>query len=157
MPPKGAIQRRLTFNTKRKYPGIQGPRHWLRSSADGKWIAYLAKDDKGLAQIHLVSPNGGKSVQLTRNEWPVASSFNWSPDGRYIAYAMNNSIFVTDTREGKTFGKSTRMTRRTSDRRKPDAIGIAWSNRGDKIAFCRRINRAGIKYPQIFILTLRRK
>ena len=157
MPPRGAIQRRLTHNTKRKYPGIQGPRHWLRSSSDGTWIAYLAKDDSGVAQIHLVSPNGGKDVQLTHNEWPVASSFNWSPDGRYIAYAMDNSIFVTDTREGKTFGKSTRMTKRSGDERKPEAIGIVWSNRGDKIAFCRRIKYAGIRFPQIFILTLRRK
>jgi hypothetical protein len=157
MPPRGTIQRRLTHKTRRKYPGIQGPRHWLRSSADGKWIAYLAKDDNGVAQIHLVSPNGGKGVQLTRNEWPVASSFNWSPDGRYIAYAMDNSIFVTDTREGRTFGKSTRMTRRPADQRSGAVIAIVWSNRGDKIAFCRRIKHAGINYPQIFILTLRRK
>ncbi|MDP6542630.1 MAG: DUF3748 domain-containing protein [Phycisphaerae bacterium] len=157
MPPRGTIQRRLTFNTKRKRPGIQGPRHWLRSSPDGRWIAYLAKDDSGVAQIHLVSPNGGKGVQLTRNEWPVASSFNWSPDGRYIAYAMDNSIFVTDTREGKTFGRSIRMTKRSGDQSRPDEIGIAWSNRGDKIAFCRRIKHAGIRYPQIFILTLGRK
>jgi len=157
MPPEGTIQRRLTHKTRRKYPGIQGPEHWLRSSADGKWIAYLAKDDSGVAQIHLVSPNGGKDVRLTHNEWPVASSFNWSPNGRYIAYAMDNSIFVTDTREGKTFGKSIRMTKRSGDERRPDVIGIAWSNRGDKIAFCRRIKYAGIRFPQIFILTLRRK
>jgi len=157
MPPKGAVQRRLTYNTKRKYPGIQGPRHWLRSSSDGKWIAYLAKDDSGVAQIHLVSPNGGRDVQLTGNKWPVASAFNWSPDGRYIAYAMDNSIFVTDTRAGDTFGKSIRMTKRSSDDRKPEAAGIVWSNRGDKIAFCRRIKYAGIGFPQIFILTLRRK
>ena len=157
MPPKGTIQRRLTHNTQRKYPGIQGPEHWLRSSADGRWIAFLAKDDSGVAQIHLVSPNGGKDVQLTHNKWPVASSFNWSPDGRYIAYAMDNSIFVTDTRAGETFGRSIRMTERSSDQRRPEVIGIAWSNRGDKIAFCRRIKHAGTRYPQIFILKLRRK
>ena len=157
MPPKGAIQRRLTHSIKRKHPGIQGPGHWLRSSADGKWIAYLAKDDEGVVQIHMVSPNGGKDVQLTRNKWPVASSFNWSPDGRYIAYAMDNSIFVTCARPGDMFGKSTRMTKRSGDERKPDLAGIVWSNRGDKIAFCRRIKHAGVRYPQIFILTLRRK
>jgi hypothetical protein len=157
MPPKGTTQRRLTYNTNRKYPGIQGPRHWLRSSSDGKWIAYLAKDDNGLAQIHLVSPNGGRGVRLTHSKWAVASAFNWSPDGRYIAYAMDNSIFITDTQAGDTFGKSTRMTRRSSDERKPRAVGVVWSNRGDKIAFCRRITHAGIRYPQIFILTLRRK
>jgi len=157
MPPRGAVQRRLTYNTRRKYPGIQGPRHWLRSSPDGKWIAYLAKDDGGVAQIHLVSPNGGKGVQLTDNVWPVASAFNWSPDGRYIAYAMDNSIFVTDARAGETFGKSIRMTERSDDERKPAETGIVWSNRGDRIAFCRRITHAGIRFPQIFILTLRRK
>jgi hypothetical protein len=157
MPPKGAVQRRLTHNTKRKYPGIKGPEHWLRSSSDGKWIAYLAKDDKGVAQIHLVSPNGGKGVPLTHNEWPVMSSFNWSPDGRYIAYAMDNSIFVTDTRDGGTFGNSIRVTDRSSDDRKPQPNGIAWSNRGDKIAFCRRIKQAGIAFPQIFTVTLRSK
>src|SRR5207249_8992573 len=27
-PPKGAVQRRLTFTTERKFPGLQGPRHW---------------------------------------------------------------------------------------------------------------------------------
>ncbi|MCP4376067.1 MAG: DUF3748 domain-containing protein [bacterium] len=157
VPPKGTTQRRLTHNTKRKYPGIQGPWHWLRSSPDGKWIAYLAKDDSGLAQIHLVSPNGGRGVQLTQNKWAVGSAFNWSPDGRYIAYAMDNSIFITDTQAGDTFGKSWRMTKRSGDERKPEAIGAIWSNRGDKIAFCRRITHAGIRYPQIFILTLRKK
>ena len=99
----------------------------------------------------------GRDVQLTRNKWSVASAFNWSPDGRYIAYAMDNSIFVTDTRAGDTFGKSIRMTKRSGDERKPEAAGIVWSNRGDKIAFCRRIKYAGIGFPQIFILTLRRK
>ena len=156
-PPKGCVQRRLTYNTKRKYPGIQGPQHWLRSSADGKWIAYLAKDDDGLAQIHLVSPNGGKSVKLTRNARAVQSAFNWSPDGRYIAYALDNSIFVTDMRDGETFGKSMRLTPRAADERRPQPHAIVWSNRGDKIAFCRNIKYAGIEFPQVFIVTLRSK
>ncbi|MDP6636516.1 MAG: DUF3748 domain-containing protein [Phycisphaerae bacterium] len=156
-PPKGVSQRRLTYTTRRKYPGIQGPQHWLRSSSDGKWIAHLAKDDKGAAQIHLVSPNGGKGLQLTHHKLSVASSFNWSPDGRYIAYAMDNSIFVTDTRQGETFGRSIRLTERSTDDRKPEFGGIVWSNRGDKIAFCRRIKYAGLAFPQIFIVKLRSK
>jgi len=156
-PPGGCVQRRLTRTVNRKYPGIQGPEHWMRSSADGKWIAYLAKDDSGVAQIHLVSPNGAKNVQLTRNPKPVESAFNWSPDGRYIAYAMDNSIFVTDTREGETFGKTMRITKRSSDELKPQPNGIAWSHSGDKIAFCRLVKYSGVAYPQIFTVTLRRK
>ena len=156
-PPKGCIQRRLTYNTRRKYPGIQGPEHWLRSSPDGKWIAFLAKDNSGIAQIHLVSPNGGKDVQLTRNTNAVQSAFNWSPDGRYIAYSMDNSIFVTDTRRGESFGKSVRLTPRSDDARKPMPHAIVWSNRGDKIAFCRPVEYAGKAFPQVFIVKLRRK
>ena len=34
-PPRGTQQRRLTYTANRKYPGLQGPRHWLRSSPDG--------------------------------------------------------------------------------------------------------------------------
>jgi hypothetical protein len=40
-PPRGTVQRRLTFTAGRKYPGISGPRHWLRSSPDGSQIAFL--------------------------------------------------------------------------------------------------------------------
>jgi hypothetical protein len=48
--PKGCTQRRLTFTAQRKFPGIQGPRHWLRSSPDGSRIAFLMKDDAGVVQ-----------------------------------------------------------------------------------------------------------
>jgi len=34
-PPRGTVQRRLTRTSGRKHPGLQGPRHWLRSSPDG--------------------------------------------------------------------------------------------------------------------------
>ncbi|MEI7782447.1 MAG: DUF3748 domain-containing protein, partial [Planctomycetota bacterium] len=46
-PPRGVVQRRLTFTAGRRHPGIQGPRHWLRSSADGERIAFLMRDDDG--------------------------------------------------------------------------------------------------------------
>ena len=46
-PRRGAPSSRLTFTSDRKYPGIQGPRHWLRSSPDGAHIAFLMKDDEG--------------------------------------------------------------------------------------------------------------
>ena len=40
-PPRGTVQRRLTFTANRRHPGLQGPRHWLRSSPDGAKIAFL--------------------------------------------------------------------------------------------------------------------
>src|SRR5262249_33607107 len=83
-PPRGALQRRLTFTAQRKYPGIQGPRHWLHSSPRGEQIAFLMKDDNAVVQLWIISPNGGSPFQLTHNEWPVASAFSWSPDGHSI-------------------------------------------------------------------------
>ena len=47
-PPKGTTQRRLTYTDDRKYPGIQGVRHWLRSSPDGSKIAFLMRSDSGI-------------------------------------------------------------------------------------------------------------
>ena len=50
-PPRGVVQRRLTFTAERKFPGLQGPRHWLRCSPDGSRIAFLMKDDAGIVQL----------------------------------------------------------------------------------------------------------
>lgn len=76
-PPRGGVQRRLTHTSDRKFPGLQGPRHWLRSSPDGSRIAFLARDDAGVAQLWTVRPTGGSPSQLTHNPWPVASAFTW--------------------------------------------------------------------------------
>jgi WD40 repeat protein len=95
-PPRGVTQRRLTFTADRRFPGVSGPRHWVRSSPDGSRIAFLMKDDLGIVQIWTVSPTGGAPVQVTHNPWPIASAFTWSPDGRSIAHALDGSVFVTD-------------------------------------------------------------
>jgi hypothetical protein len=58
-PPRETTQRRLTFTEHRKYPGLQGPRHWLRSSPDGSRIAFLMRDDDDIVQLWTVSPLGG--------------------------------------------------------------------------------------------------
>ena len=50
-----------------------------------------------------------------------------------------------------------RLTPRAADERRPQPHAIVWSNRGDKIAFCRNIKYAGIEFPQVFIVTLRSK
>ena len=72
-PPAGAAQRRLTFTADRKFPGLQGPRHWLRSSPDGSRIAFLMKDDAGVVQLWTVSPNGGAGP--ASHPQPVAGGF----------------------------------------------------------------------------------
>ncbi len=99
-PPRACRQRRLTFTAHRRYPGLQGPRHWARSSADGSRIAFLMRDDSGRVQIWTVSPTGGDPMQVTDLPFSVQSAFSWSPDGRSIAFIGADRVCVVDVRSG---------------------------------------------------------
>ena len=132
-PPLGTIQRRLTYTEHRKYPGLQGPRHWLRSSPDGTRIAFLMRDDAGAAQLWTVSPLGGEPRQVTQDSRGVSSAFTWSPDGLCIAYAADNSIFTVEA----ATGISRRLTPRSSDADAPSPLACVFSPDGNKIAFLR--------------------
>ncbi len=143
-PPAGTTQRRLTFTDSRKFPGIQGPRHWLKSSPDGSQIAFLMKDDAGIVQIWTISPLGGNPRQLTKNPWDVSSAFSWSPDGKSIACVMDGSVFVTDTETGQ----SRRLTAKSDAILEPYACVI--SPDGKNIAYARKENG----FDQIYILSI---
>ncbi len=152
MPPKGAHQRRLTRTEGRKYPGVATtPRHWVRSSPDGSRIAYLAKDDRGVVQVFLVSPLGGDQVQVTQGDNPVQSTVRWNPNGREIAYVCDNSIYVCSVEKGPSFGKVGRMTPKT------DGLPLSpvWSHDGRTIAYNRLVRNGEKLYRQIFIVKLR--
>jgi hypothetical protein len=146
-PPLGTSQRRLTFTDDRKFPGLQGPRHWARSTPDGLRIAFLMRDDDGIVQLWTVSPSGGPPAKLTRNAWPIASAFSWSPDGLSIAHAMDNSVCLTDAGTGQT----RRLTERSSDAQAPRPEACVWSPNGERIAFVRRIEATGGAFNQIFV------
>ncbi|WP_461091728.1 DUF3748 domain-containing protein [Spirosoma gilvum] len=143
-PPAGVRQRRITF-TKH---GIEGPRHWLRSLPDGTLIGFLAKDAAGLIQLFGVSPNGGPIRQLTHQPFSIQTTFNFSPDGKQVAYAADNSIFVSDL----TSGEFRRLTPRSADEQRP-INGVVWSNKGDRIAYNRYVSTAAGRYIQVFQLT----
>ena len=149
-PPRGVQQRRLTRTADRLYPGLQGPRHWLRSAPDGSRIACLMKDEGGVVQLWTISPNGGAPVQLTHNPWPISSAFTWSPDGRYIAHAMDNSVCVTQTSSGTT----ARLVARSDEAAAPRPEACVFSPDGKKIAFVRRVADAGQSFNQIFVVFL---
>ncbi len=140
-PPQGTVQRRITHTEK----GVQGPRHWLRSTADGKWILFMANDDKGMVQVYAVSPNGGAITQVTYNDFPVQGPINISPDNTYVSYIADNSVFIT----GLQTHVSERLTPRSADAPVGSAI---WSNDGKMIAYNRRVKKEGKPYVQIFIL-----
>lgn len=147
-PPRGVVQRRLTFTASRKYPGLQGTRHWLRSSPDGSRIAFLMRDDDGHSQIWTISPNGGEPKQLTHNAFDVGSTFSWSPDGKQIAYVADNSVFVANSETGN----STRLTSHTESTRAPRPEACVFSPDGHHIAYVRRVPSKQGEFNQIFIV-----
>jgi Tol biopolymer transport system component len=108
------------------------------------------KDDAGIVQLWTVSPNGGPPRQLTRNSLPIASTFTWSPDGRFIAHVMDNSVCLT---EGDT-GKTIRLTTRSDDATAPRPEACVFSPNGEQIAFVRSVPESGRAFNQIFVVGL---
>lgn len=145
-PPAGVSQRRITFTGGNTYPGIQGPRHWLRSSADGENIAFLMKDEAAVTQLFLVSPRGGEPRQLTHGRHGVASTFNWSPNGSWIACVMDNSVCIVRAETGEVFRLSERRTNAVA----PHASACVFSPDGKMIAYLRPVNGQ----RQIFTVTV---
>lgn len=141
--PESVVQRRIT---RTKY-GIEGPRHWLRSTSDGSLIVFLARDSSGIIQIFGVSPNEGSIKQITFNPFSVQGPFNISPDDKYIAYHADNSVFITDIFSGKTNS----ITRRFDDWERPVEAPV-WSNNGKKIAYVRKVRYPEGDFLQVFLL-----
>ena len=79
-------------------------------------------------------PLGGEPRQITTDPWGVSSAFTWSPDGQFIAYAADNSIFTVEAASGT----SQRLTPRSSDADAPSPLACVFSPDGSKIAFLRR-------------------
>ncbi len=133
LPPRGTVQRRLTNTTSHKFPGLTGPRHWLRSSHDGSRIGFLKRDEVGIVQFWTISPQGGQPIQVTHNHHSVDSAFTWHPTDNSVAFVMDNSVCVTDVNSGAT----RRITPRSDDSPRPEAC--VFSPDGKHIAFVRRL------------------
>jgi len=145
VPPRGVSQRRLTDTTSRRFPGIAGPRHWLRSSPDGSQIAFLARDAAGVPQLFTVSPtarpaeDGNATLrQITRSPFPIASAFSWSPCGRWVAYVADGSVFRVEVARGRCERLTARLPAATAPR--PEAC--VHSPDGRWIAFLRPVSQA---------------
>jgi hypothetical protein len=149
MPPKGTIQRRLTYTAESAHPGCGGV---VRSSSDGKWITYLASDAKGVQQIFIISPDGGSSRQISAHSAGVQSCARWSPDNQSICYQTENSIVVckiSDEPFEKRFQRITPVS-------KEELSNIVWSPDGRNIAFNKLVKAEGSKevWKQIFVVKL---
>jgi len=150
-PPRGTVQRRVTFTAGRKHPGVVlAPRHWVRASPDGGRLAFLMRDEGGVVQLWLVPTEGGEPRQVTRNGTGVASAFTWTPDGRQIAHTMDNSVCVTDVATGVT----RRLTERVADAQAPLPLACVVSPDGRRVAYQRPVTVDGRAFNQIFVADL---
>ena len=138
-PPKGVVQRRLTYTH-----GIAlQPRHWLRTSPDGSLITFLMADEYGIIQLWSISPEGGAPEQVTRLPDSIASVVNWHLQGDAVAFVCDNSIMACDIRSGIC----RRLTPRTEQA--PCGDAVVWSPDGLKIAYMRDISG----WRQLFMVT----
>lgn len=148
MPPKGTIQRRLTFTAESDKPGCSGI---VRSSPDGNHLAFLALDTNGIQQVFLISPNGGNLTQLTKHDSDVSGNVRWHPDGTGVSYTWNGSLMLC--RIGKEPFES-RITVLTAPSN-PAPTNAVWSPDGAMIAFNRLVKSGAGSTQQIFLKKVR--
>ncbi|MCK4676893.1 MAG: DUF3748 domain-containing protein [Bacteroidales bacterium] len=130
----------IAFLGDRKYPGIQGPRHWVQSMPDGSFVFFMMRDDEGLVQIYGISPNGGEIRQFTFNSFSAETTFTVRPYGEYLAYGNQERVFITGIKTGVTHQISPDPAEGSKGLRY-----IVWSNDGNMLAFNRKIDIEHIK------------
>ncbi|MEO6107379.1 MAG: DUF3748 domain-containing protein [Cyclobacteriaceae bacterium] len=147
--PAGLHQRRVTFTASNKFPGVQGPRFWLRSSPDGQLLYFLMKDHNGIVQVFEVATRGGDPRQVTHYEESIETQFNLSPDGKKLTAIAGNCIWLTDVNNGKS-----RMLSAPSSEDDAPVLGVLWSNKGNLLVYNRFVNTGNARYLQIFRIDL---
>jgi len=116
-----------------RFPDSDGKPVW---SPDGKKILFGSSREDKTNQLFVIDVDGSKLKQITFNESPYISSYDWSPDGTKIAftYAENiladNNLYLVDA-DGNNLKKLTNEGKFVGD------VGEAfsWSPDGSRIAF----------------------
>lgn len=148
--PAGVRQRRLTWTTDRKYPGIVGPRHWAVASPDGSRIGCYLRDEAGIVQFWTVSPDGGEPAQVSRGSAEPHSPFTWHPGGAAVTYVADGSVVWLDVDSGRM----RRLTPRASKADGPAHHACVFSPDGSAIAYMRPASfPCGGRFNQLHIVT----
>jgi roadblock/LC7 domain-containing protein len=149
-PPRGTVQRRLTYTADHRFPGVHGPRHWPRCSPAGDAIGLLMRDDAGVVQLWTVAPSGDALRQVTRDPAPVGSAFTWSPDGSHVAYIADGGVVITDAATGRSW----RVTPDLGGGVKLRPEACVFSPDGRRVAFVGEVTGGRRASNQIFVVNL---
>ncbi len=149
-PPKGIKIRRLTHSG--TVSGV------VRGSFDGKYIAYISKDENGIEQIYIIDAKGSdlsaekemqpqKVTSLTDN----VTCLRWHPARYEMFYVANKNIAVASVEPGDTFGKTIQLTNDTINK-----TDLVVSHNGKLLAYNKMVEKEGSdeKWDQIFVLEL---
>jgi len=158
-PPPGITIRRLTHQWA---AGI------VRGSPEGRRIAYIGKDDRGVRQVFIIAADGGerhpdpakRPRQATFLDHGAQTGLRWFPDGDHLLCVSDGGLVETCVAEGDKFGHSMFLTShgdgvsRYAPAISPDGLSIAYNRlaethdaRGERLA-----NYAGKDFSHIFIL-----
>lgn len=142
-------QRRVTFTSDRKYPGVQGPRQWMKSAPDGQWLYFMMKDDDGIVQLYSVPTIGGDIKQVSHNDFSITTAFDIDPSGRRVVYGSDEKIYLTYLESGLTECLTPSPPQEYSGLR-----AIQWSRSGRMVAYNRKVPAGDTSYFQIFTLSI---
>jgi Tol biopolymer transport system component len=69
-------------------------------SPDGKWLAFASSRGGEKNNLWLIRPAGGEAEKLTDAKNGV-NNFLWSPDGKRLAYTMNDPLTEQEEKDNK--------------------------------------------------------
>jgi hypothetical protein len=92
--------RRLTFLENRHFPGVQGPRHWLVSSPDGRALYFLLRDGNGVVQVAEIGIDSGDLRILTELECGVEGQISIDSEGGRLAMVSDGVVHIYDLDTG---------------------------------------------------------
>ena len=141
-PPKGTVQKRLTYTESKKHPGIIS----VSSSYNGQYISFVAKDNSGIEQAFLMSPTGNDIRQITRHKTDIQGNLRWNPKAAQFCYVCDNSIFIYDIDSEK----GSRKTKKSID----TPFSLVWAGNSKIIAYNRKMKDKSGQFTQIFVLKL---
>jgi len=87
------------------------------------------RDEYGIVQLWLISPQGGSLRQLTQCATNIQSAFNWHPSGKWLGFVLENRIACCDVQTGEIVF----LTERHGN--PPSADAIVFSPDGRQVAW----------------------